>query len=121
MALLDGDGAREFETATLLDERPAATTVQGGLVTDEYRRMMVVNRAQAYQWLGENDKCQEIMGREDWSAICRIRSSLPTNVLRETSLSPVATRDAPMWEQTTTSLERTSYQQLSRCSRRFEP
>ena len=30
--------------------------------------MMVVNRAQAYKWLGKGDKCEAIMKGEDWSA-----------------------------------------------------
>ena len=36
--------------------------------SEELRRLMVVNRAQAYKWLGNDQKCAEIMGREDWSA-----------------------------------------------------
>lgn len=36
--------------------------------TEELRRLMVVNRAQAYKWLGGDQKCAEIMNREDWSA-----------------------------------------------------
>ena len=36
--------------------------------SEELRRLMVVNRAQAYKWLGDDGKCAEIMSREDWSA-----------------------------------------------------
>ena len=36
--------------------------------SEEYRRTMVVNRAQAYKWLENDEKCAEIMGAEDWSA-----------------------------------------------------
>ena len=36
--------------------------------SEEYRRMMVVNRAQAYRWLGDDQKCADIMEAEDWSA-----------------------------------------------------
>lgn len=30
--------------------------------------MLVVNRAQAYKWLGNNEKCRAVMSAEDWSA-----------------------------------------------------
>ena len=73
--------------ATLLDF--AATTFKR-FGSDEYRRMMVVNRAQAYQWLGENDKCQEIMGREDWSA-SQDSFKLADAVLRDDVAVAVAT------------------------------
>ena len=36
--------------------------------SEEYRRTMVVNRAQAYKWVGDDAKCAEIINREDWSA-----------------------------------------------------
>ena len=51
--------------ATLLDFA-ACTLKKFG--SEEYRRMMVVNRAQAYKWLEEGEKCKSIMQSEDWSA-----------------------------------------------------
>ena len=36
--------------------------------SEEYRRRIVVNRAQAYKWMDEHQKCTEIMAGEDWSA-----------------------------------------------------
>ena len=51
--------------ATLLD---FATCTLKRFGSEEYRRMMVVNRAQAYKWLGKSDKCNSIMKSEDWSA-----------------------------------------------------
>lgn len=36
--------------------------------SEELRRLMVVNRAQAYKWLGDDRKCAKIMSEEDWSA-----------------------------------------------------
>jgi hypothetical protein len=36
--------------------------------TDELRLVMVVNRAQAYKWSGDEDSCKKIVNSEDWSA-----------------------------------------------------
>jgi len=36
--------------------------------TDSSKRMFVMNRAQAYYYKGDKQKCQEILGAEDWSA-----------------------------------------------------
>ncbi|MYN68579.1 MAG: hypothetical protein F4X11_26785 [Acidobacteria bacterium] len=52
--------------ATLLDF--AACTFKKKFGSEEYRRMMVVNRAQAYKWLKQGGKCEKIMQSEDWSA-----------------------------------------------------
>ena len=57
---------RRYDSAiTLLD---FATCTLKRFGSEEYRRMMVVNRAQAYKWRGESDKCKTIMESEDWSA-----------------------------------------------------
>ena len=57
---------RRYELATTLLDFATCTLKKFG--SEEYRRMMVVNRAQAYKWLGESEKCERIMGSEDWSA-----------------------------------------------------
>jgi len=36
--------------------------------SEELRLVMVVNRAQAYKWSGDEDSCRRIVGAEDWSA-----------------------------------------------------
>jgi hypothetical protein len=36
--------------------------------SEESRLMLVVNRAQAYKWTGEDEACKKILGAEDWSA-----------------------------------------------------
>ncbi len=36
--------------------------------TDEYKKMFIINLAQAYKWRGENKKCQEIIQSVDWSS-----------------------------------------------------
>jgi len=46
------------------------------------RRTMVVNRAQAYKWATDKEKCQEILNAEDWSA-CEDKFKLCVAVLRE--------------------------------------
>ena len=57
---------RRYDSAiTLLD---FATCTLKKFGSEEYRRMMVVNRAQAYKWRGESVKCKNIMESEDWSA-----------------------------------------------------
>ena len=35
---------------------------------ENYKRMFVVNLAQTYKWLNQDDKCAEIMDAEDWTA-----------------------------------------------------
>jgi hypothetical protein len=45
-----------------------ATCVLKEHSSDEVRRRLIVNRAQAYKWLGEQSKAAEIMSAEDWSA-----------------------------------------------------
>lgn len=35
---------------------------------DQYRRIFIINRAQAYKWLGDEDKCQTILNSEDWTS-----------------------------------------------------
>ena len=57
---------RRYDSAiTLLD---FATCILKKFGSEEYRRMMVVNRAQAYKWHGDGNKCRSIMESEDWSA-----------------------------------------------------
>ncbi|MGK2856489.1 MAG: hypothetical protein ACSLFQ_04705 [Thermoanaerobaculia bacterium] len=45
-----------------------ATCVLKQHSTDEVRRRLVVNHAQAYKWLGNLEKALEIMSGEDWTA-----------------------------------------------------
>ena len=65
--------------ARLLDS--AATTIKT-FASEELRRMMVVNQAQAYKWRGMGEKCVEIMKDEDWSA-SEDRFKLADFVLRD--------------------------------------
>ena len=76
-SLLDADKHLNVVCYELLEERRydlAATLLDFAACTlkkfgsEEYRRMMVVNRAQAYKWLKQGDKCKSIMKSEDWSA-----------------------------------------------------
>ena len=57
---------RRYDVAATLLDFAACTLKRFG--SEEYRLMMVVNRAQAYKWLGKGDKCEAIMKGEDWSA-----------------------------------------------------
>lgn len=57
---------RRYDLAATLLDFAACTLKRFG--SEEYRRMMVVNRAQAYKWLEEGEKCETIMKGEDWSA-----------------------------------------------------
>lgn len=45
-----------------------ATCVLKHHSSDDMRRRLVVNRAQAYKWLGKKEKALEIMAAEDWTA-----------------------------------------------------
>lgn len=36
--------------------------------SESYRLMMILNKAQAYKWINDNAKCNEIIDNEDWSA-----------------------------------------------------
>lgn len=47
-----------------------------------HRRMFIVNRAQAYKWLGDEDTCRSILEGEDWTA-CDRTFGLCASVLRE--------------------------------------
>ncbi len=48
--------------------------------SDANRRVLVINRAQAYKWAGKPEKCAEIVKGEDWSA-CGLRFQLVVAVL----------------------------------------
>ncbi len=57
---------REFDLAIrLLD---FFTQDQMKHSTDVNKRMMVINRAQAYKWAKDNDTCNKILSEFDWSA-----------------------------------------------------
>ncbi|MBI5374039.1 MAG: hypothetical protein HZA77_01280 [Candidatus Schekmanbacteria bacterium] len=45
------------------------------------KRMMILNRAQAYKWLGDNKQCEQIISLEDWSA-CEDKFKLAVAVLK---------------------------------------
>lgn len=49
---------------------------------DAYRRIMLINLAQAYKWSDRNDECQKLLQSHDWSA-CQERFGLAVAVLRE--------------------------------------
>jgi hypothetical protein len=46
-----------------------ATGVLKKWATEVNRLLFVVNRAQAYKWLGDEASCQRILSDEDWSAV----------------------------------------------------
>ncbi len=50
--------------------------------SDEYRRMLVINRAQAYKWSGDQNRCNAILEAEDWSA-CGPQFKLCVLVLKD--------------------------------------
>lgn len=50
--------------------------------SDVARRMFIVNRAQAFKWQGNDEKCRVILRREDWSA-CRDDFQLAVAVLED--------------------------------------
>lgn len=45
-----------------------ATNVLKKHSSDERRRILVVNLAQAYKWRGQHDKCSALLANHDWSA-----------------------------------------------------
>jgi hypothetical protein len=57
----------EYELAITLLE--FATTTLKKHCTEEYRRIFLVNLAQAQKWTGNSDKAAEIMSGEDWTAV----------------------------------------------------
>lgn len=65
--------------ANLLD---FATEVLKKHSDEEFRLMKVMNRAQAYKWIGNNEKCIHILNAEDWSATSN-RFKLSEAVLRD--------------------------------------
>jgi hypothetical protein len=40
--------------------------------TDDVKYRLIINRAQTYKWLGEHEKCKEIITAKDWSACSEI-------------------------------------------------
>lgn len=59
-----------------------ATTVLKNHSTDICRRTLIINRAQTYKWVGQPDKCRELIKAEDWSA-CDSRFQLAVAVLQD--------------------------------------
>ncbi len=49
---------------------------------DSYRRIMLINRAQAYKWKGDAGQCIAILDAEDWSA-CEDKFKLAVAVLHD--------------------------------------
>jgi hypothetical protein len=45
-----------------------ATLIQKKLSTDDLRRRLVLNKAQAYKWMGDPQKTNDIVNAEDWSS-----------------------------------------------------
>lgn len=50
--------------------------------SDASRRVLIINRAQAHKWLGDESRCNEILDKEDWSA-CGDKYTLAIHVLRD--------------------------------------
>lgn len=50
--------------------------------SENTRRVLIINRAQAHKWLGNQKKCEEILASEDWSA-CGENFQLCVCVLRD--------------------------------------
>lgn len=38
------------------------------LASEQNRRILIVNRAQAYKWAGDNETCTSLLSEEDWTA-----------------------------------------------------
>jgi len=49
---------------------------------DTSRRMLIVNKAQAYKWIKDEKRCLEILALEDWTA-CDDRFKIGISVLRD--------------------------------------
>ncbi len=49
---------------------------------EDSRRILIINKAQAYKWAGQGDKCSSILDAEDWSA-CEDKFKLGIAVLRD--------------------------------------
>ncbi len=68
--------------------RLAATLLDFACVTikryhsESARLIFVINRAQAYKWLNEQRRCEELLAEEDWSA-CESKFILAGQVLRD--------------------------------------
>jgi hypothetical protein len=45
-----------------------ATIIQKKLSTDDLRRRIVLNKAQAYKWMGDPQKASNVVNAEDWSS-----------------------------------------------------
>lgn len=52
------------------------------LSSDLFRKMFVVNQAQALKWRGDSDKCLEALGALDWSG-ASLQFRIPVAVLKE--------------------------------------
>ena len=50
--------------------------------SEEYRLTLVVNRAQTYKWTGDEEKCKDVLIREDWTAT-NLKFRLAYAVLRD--------------------------------------
>jgi hypothetical protein len=50
--------------------------------TEDKRLRLVVNRAQTYKWVGEEEKCKKILDAEDWTATS-LNFKLANAVLRD--------------------------------------
>lgn len=57
--------------------------------SERNRRTLIINQAQAYKWTGKTDKCNELLGQEDWSA-CETRFRLAVDVLQDDFKSAAA-------------------------------
>ena len=80
--------------------------------SEEYRRMLIINRSQAYKWSGEQQRALDILTLEDWSA-CDDRFKLAVRVIGgdfdgaavlmanvgEKEISQTAYRDWPLFQE----------------------
>jgi hypothetical protein len=75
-----------YKLLTLEKNKLAANLLDFALLTikkfscEEHRLMMIINRAQAYKWKGDENSCKEILSKQDWSA-CDLRFHLAVAVL----------------------------------------
>ncbi|MEZ6006498.1 MAG: hypothetical protein R3F05_01840 [Planctomycetota bacterium] len=70
----------EYDLATRILDFAANPAMK--YADDEGRRRVVINRAQAYKWSGDDQACRSILEREDWTA-CQDVFQLAVAVLRD--------------------------------------
>jgi hypothetical protein len=87
---------KRYRLARILADFGVATFKTWG--SDYFRRALIVNRAQAYIWDGQNEEGQRVLAAEDWSAandefqvcIAALRQDFPAAILHMKVLGPQA-------------------------------